>query len=75
MWPGGLPPGLLLATVAGEVCEQTAGRADICTGFSLPVWLGIPALIVSVAAPLIVAVVLLSRATRRRATADLVSPR
>jgi hypothetical protein len=47
-------------------------RTNGDTGFSLPVWLGIPTLIVSVAAPLIVAVVLLRRAGARRAT---VAPR
>jgi hypothetical protein len=65
-WPGGLAPALLLVTMTGEVCERTAGGAEVCTGFSLPVWLGIPTLIVSVAAPLIVAVVLLRRSSSRR---------
>jgi hypothetical protein len=68
VWPGGLAPALLLMTAVGEVCERTAGGAEVCTGFTLPVWLGLPILIGSVAAPLIVAVVLLRRSGVPRAT-------
>jgi hypothetical protein len=42
VWPGGLAPAFLLATAAGEVCQRTAGGSEVCTGSTLPVWLGIP---------------------------------
>jgi hypothetical protein len=32
VWPGGLAPALLLATAAGEVCQQSAGASEVCTG-------------------------------------------
>jgi hypothetical protein len=70
VWPGGLAPALLLATTVGEVCERTAGGAEMCAGSTLPVWLGLPILAGSVAAPLIVAVVLLRRSGVRRATVE-----
>ncbi len=73
MWPGGLAPALLLVTMTGEVCERTAGGAEVCTGATLAVWLAIPTLIVSVAPPLIVAVILLNRSSTRR-TATTGSP-
>jgi hypothetical protein len=73
VWPGGLAPALLPVTMTGEVCERTGGGVEVCTGFSLPVWLGIPTLIASVAAPLIVAVILLNRSSTRR-TATTGSP-
>lgn len=59
VWPGGMAPAFLLVTAAGVVCEQTVGEPEACAGFTLPLWLGIPVLIGSVAAPLIVAVLLL----------------
>jgi hypothetical protein len=75
VWPGGLAPALLLAIFSGQVCEQTAGSAEICTGSWLPVWLGIPTLVVSVAGPLMVAVFLLIRVSSRQETARPDPPR
>lgn len=66
VWPGGLAPAFLLATATGEVCVQTAGSAEVCTGSVLPAWVGIPMLIVSVAAPIVVAVILMHRSNARR---------
>ncbi|MBS3942331.1 MAG: hypothetical protein KG028_15335 [Actinobacteria bacterium] len=76
VWPGGLITPLLLGLVGGETCSYAtvtddAGRIlevteQVCEGFSLPLWLGIPALIVAVVAPLLVGALLLHRSAKRR---------
>jgi hypothetical protein len=48
--------------------EPGSAIAEQCTGFAMPLWLGIPVLIVTIVAPLIVALVLLRRGDARRAT-------
>ena len=73
VWPGGMAPAFLLVTAAGVVCEQTVGEPEACAGFTLPLWLGIPVLIGSVAAPLIVAVLLLGRSSVRRGSSTATS--
>jgi hypothetical protein len=47
--------------------ETGTAMAEQCSGFALPLWLGIPVMIATVAAPLVVAWVLLRRADARRA--------
>lgn len=47
--------------------ETGTAVAEQCSGFALPLWLGIPVMIATVAAPLVVAWVLLRRADARRA--------
>jgi hypothetical protein len=75
VWPGGLAAPLLLMTFTGEVCEQTAGALTAsCTGFSVPIWIGIPTLVVSAAALLAVAVARLSRAAARGSVAPTGQP-
>lgn len=66
VWPGGMIPAFLLLTVPAVVCEQSAGGAEVCSGSTLPLWLGLPVLVGSVAAPLTVAAVLLRRSAARR---------
>ncbi len=71
VWPGGMTPAFLLLTTGAAVCEQTAGGAEVCSSATLPLSLGLPILVGSVAAPLTVAVILLrlSAARRERSTA------
>jgi hypothetical protein len=57
---------LLDGTIETYVQPGTA-IAEQCTGFALPVWLGIPLLVVLVAAPIAVAWLLLRRGDARRA--------
>jgi hypothetical protein len=47
--------------------EPGSAIAEQCTGFAMPLWLGIPVMIVTFVAPLIVALVLQRRADARRA--------
>lgn len=69
VWPGGLLAPAALALLGGENCISDVVNGVIveetCTGFSFPVWIGIPLLIVTVAAPIVVATVLLRRANAR----------
>lgn len=76
VWPGGLIAPALLGLVAGESCSSSeeldaAGNvvrrtAEVCEGFSLPVWLGLPTLVILVVAPLLVGALLLHRGAQRR---------
>lgn len=75
VWPGGLAAPLLLASLSTQVCTSVASGSSTtetvvepttCTGFALPVWLGVPTMLALVAAPLVVAAVLLRRADGRR---------
>jgi hypothetical protein len=65
VWPGGMTPAFLLLTTGAAVCEQTAGGAEVCSSATLPLSLGRPILVGSVAAPLTVAVILLRRSAAR----------
>jgi hypothetical protein len=47
--------------------ETGTALTEQCTGFALPLWAGIPVMLLTVAAPLVVAWVLLRRADGRRA--------
>jgi uncharacterized membrane protein len=71
VWPGGFLTPIFLGTLSTRVCtsvETSEGVSTVeCTGFALPIWLGIPVLIVVSAAPVVVAWVLLRRADARRA--------
>jgi hypothetical protein len=69
VWPCGLAPALLLATTVGEVCERAVGGAETCVGSSLPVWLGIPTMVVAAVAPVLVTVWMLSHTGRPREAA------
>jgi hypothetical protein len=81
VWPGGIALPLLLALAGGETCMSVVEVVDgvevlserTCQGFSLPPWLGIPVMIATFVAPILVAAVLLRRADRRRALSS--SPR
>lgn len=74
VWPGGVIAPLLLGLISWRTCAVTTTRDaagatvvdEVCTGFALPVWIGIPLLVVLVAAPVVVAGVLLRRADQRR---------
>ena len=66
VWPGGMTPAFLLLTTGAAVCKQTAGGTEVCSGATLPLSLGLPILVGSVAAPLTVAVILLRRSAARR---------
>jgi hypothetical protein len=76
VWPGGIAAPLLLGLVGGRTCTGVTDIVDgvevasemTCEGFALPPWLGIPVMIAAVAAPILVAGVLLRRADRRRAS-------
>ncbi len=71
VWPGGLFLPASLALLGGETCIEVEENGVMieqsCTGFSFPVWIGIPLLIVTVVAPIAVAIVLLRRADARAA--------
>ena len=47
--------------------EPGSAIAEQCTGFAMPLWLGIPVLIATIVAPLVVAYVLMRRGDARRA--------
>jgi hypothetical protein len=67
VWPGGLATPLLIlsAPASASGCTGGSGIATRCTGGSgLPAWLGIPVVIVIVAAPILVGIRLLLRARR-----------
>jgi hypothetical protein len=74
VWPGGFLTPLYLGLTASQVCMVEEVVTDdvvvlsdpVCTGFALPPWLGIPALVLTVAAPLLVAWLLLRRGDVRR---------
>lgn len=55
--------------VSGSDAITTVANTEVCTGFALPVWLGVPLFVVALVAPIIIAVVLYRRA-RARATVD-----
>jgi hypothetical protein len=75
VWPGGYLLPLLLGLTGSQVCTSTEATdasgavvfEEVCEGFALPVWLGIPLLVVLVAAPVVVAWLLLRRGDARRA--------
>lgn len=67
VWPGGLATPLLIMSLPASTsgCTGGSGIATRCTGGSgLPPWLGIPVVIVIVAAPILVGIRLLLRARR-----------
>jgi hypothetical protein len=70
VWPGGLLAPLALGVLPGETCitEVTTGQESVttCTGFALPLPIGLLLLMVLVIGPIVVAVTLLKRAGRRR---------
>lgn len=79
VWPGGILLPLGVGVLPTQVCSSedsideltgvvTRG-AEICTGTALPLWLGLPLLVVLTVAPITVAVTLLVRAQRRRGDA------
>ena len=69
--PGGPFAALLLVGVAGQSCSSTSSTGSAgtttCTGVALPLWLGLPVLVVAVVGPFIVGGVLLKRAGDRAA--------
>jgi len=65
VWPGGLALPFLLASQPAQVCSSGSGATTSCTGWALPLWLGIPLAVVLVAAPLVVAIWLVHRARPR----------
>ncbi len=69
VWPGGLLAPLALGLLPTQSCvtDLSTGQ-EICTGFALPAPLGPLLLVALVVAPVVVAVMLLRRAGRRRAT-------
>lgn len=54
---------------SGSDAINTVAANEVCTGFALPVWLGVPLFVVALVAPIVIAVVLYRRA-RARATVD-----
>jgi uncharacterized membrane protein len=76
VWPGGLVLPALLALLGGQVCTSEVDAAggvvtgtEVCEGFALPIWAGIPAMLLTVLAPLLVGAWLLHRGGQRRAGA------
>jgi hypothetical protein len=74
VWPGGLLLPAFLALVGGQTCSaevDAAGRVlpgtEVCEGVALPLWAGIPTLLLTVLAPLLVGAWLLHRGAQRRA--------
>jgi hypothetical protein len=75
VWPGGYLFPLLLGLTGSQVCisQEVTGTdgsvvfEEVCEGFALPLWLGVPLLVVLVAAPIAVAWLLLRRGDARRA--------
>lgn len=75
--PGGPGLGLLIGTLpAGQSCSTTSGGSvggqvtttePVCTGFALPPALGIALMLFVLIAPIVVAIVLISRARARTA--------
>jgi hypothetical protein len=58
-------PGSVTSTQPGEGSGWVpGGAAESCTGFAFPIWLGLPLMVVSLLAPLVMAVYLLRRARR-----------
>ncbi|MFC0628294.1 HAAS signaling domain-containing protein [Kribbella deserti] len=74
IWPFGYASVVLFSTMPGQVCtgggsdEGGVPYAEVCTGFALPTWLGIPILILLVLAPLAVVGLLIRRAAPNRAS-------
>lgn len=71
VWPGGLATPLLLFTMSTQVCQSEvdstgAVSEEVCTGFAMAPWYGIPVAILLTVAPIVVAGVLLGRADKRR---------
>lgn len=74
VWPGGLIGPVLLSTMATQVCTQVAEidiatgvetlGDEVCSGFAFSPWVGVPLALITVAAPLAVAALLLHRARR-----------
>jgi hypothetical protein len=75
--PGGPGLVLLIATLPGQTCAttssgstisgQVATTGEVCTGFALPPALGIALMLFVLIAPIVVAIVLISRARARTA--------
>jgi hypothetical protein len=78
VWPGGLVLPLFLATLGTRVCmsvETSDGVSTTeCSGFAMPIWLGIPVMLAVTIAPIVVAWILLRRADARRATSPRSGP-
>ena len=77
VWPGGIALPLATGLVTGQTCmtveESNASGVvtavdTVCSGYALPVWIGLPLFIVLLAAPVVVGVVLLRRAHRQPVT-------
>lgn len=69
VWPGGFVTPFLVMTLATSVCTESTGPGGtevVCEGFSLPPALGIPTSILVWLAPIVVGVLLLRQADRRR---------
>lgn len=54
---------------SGSDAINTVATTEVCTGFALPVWLGVPLFVVALVAPIVTAIVLYRRA-QARATVD-----
>ena len=76
VWPGGIATPLMLGMMSTQTCvtEETGGSVGsageavtTCTGFAFHPAVGIPLFITVIAAPLVVGLALLARASRRAA--------
>lgn len=65
--PGGLLAPFLFGLAPGKTCSSSNGGPETCTGFSFPLWLGLPMSVLLVVAPVVVGVHLLNRARRAAA--------
>ena len=59
--------GLLPGQTCGTVSDGSGGVTESCTGFALPVWVGVPLFVLVLIAPVVTVAVLASRAAPNRA--------
>ncbi|HKE50490.1 MAG TPA: hypothetical protein VKE25_03170 [Actinomycetes bacterium] len=65
VWPGGYLLPVSLGLFPAQVCtSDSVTGAESCSGWGMPAWLGVPALVVLFLAPLAVAGYLITRARR-----------
>jgi len=69
--PGGPFAAVLLVGASGQTCTSSdatgTAATTTCTGFALPLWLGLPVLVAAVVGPFVVGGILLKRAGERAA--------
>jgi hypothetical protein len=59
--------GLLPGQTCGTATDASGGVTESCTGFALPIWIGIPLFAILVIAPIVTVALLASRAAPNRA--------